>query len=119
MAVVDDIKAELTEALEEIEATTGSVNFLYSAVNYVCTPGVEDYRKELEEQGYLEEYDLTLKREAEAGAYDAVIAAVNHAEYAGYGEAEFRHLLRDGDGTVVDVKGVFRGRTGDLDYWSL
>jgi len=60
MAVVDDIKAELTEALEEIEATTGSVNFLYSAVNYVCTPGVEDYRKELEEQGYLEEYDLTL-----------------------------------------------------------
>ena len=66
-----------------------------------------------------DEYELTLKPEAEAGAYDAVIAAVNHAEYAGYGEAEFRHLLRDGDGTVVDVKGVFRGRTGDLDYWSL
>jgi UDP-N-acetyl-D-glucosamine/UDP-N-acetyl-D-galactosamine dehydrogenase len=66
-----------------------------------------------------QEYELTLKPEAEAGSYDAVIAAVNHAEYAEFGEAEFRNLLRDGKGTVVDVKGVFRGRTGDLDYWSL
>lgn len=60
MAVVDDIKSELTEALEEVEETLGSVNFLYSAVNYVCSPSGEDYRKEMEEQGYLEEYDLTL-----------------------------------------------------------
>jgi UDP-N-acetyl-D-galactosamine dehydrogenase len=65
------------------------------------------------------EYDLELKAAPEEGAYHAVIAAVNHEEYAGYGAEDFRGLLREGRGTVVDVKGVFRGRTGDLDYWSL
>jgi len=60
MATVDDIAGELTGALEEMETHTGSVNFLYASTNYVCTPGVEDYRKEMEEQGYVEEYDLTL-----------------------------------------------------------
>ena len=48
-----------------------------------------------------------------------MIAAVNHDEYAGYDAEDFRGLLQNGHGTVVDVKGVFRGRTGDLDYWSL
>jgi len=67
----------------------------------------------------LEEYELTLKDEAEAGAYDAVIAAVNHEDYVNFEEADFRGLLKGGDGTVVDVKGVFRGKTGTLDYWSL
>jgi len=66
-----------------------------------------------------EEYDLDLKAAPEQGAYHAVIAAVNHQEYAGYDAEDFRGLLKGGHGTVVDVKGVFRGRTGDLDYWSL
>ena len=66
-----------------------------------------------------EEYELTLREAPEAGAYDAIIAAVNHDEYASFTESDFRHLLRQGEGTVVDVKGVFRGKTGDLDYWSL
>ena len=66
-----------------------------------------------------EEYELTLKDEAEAGVYDAVIAAVNHEDYVNFEEADFRGLLKGGDGTVVDVKGLFRGKTGTLDYWSL
>ena len=66
-----------------------------------------------------EEYELTLREAPEAGAYDAIIAAVNHDEYASFTESDFRNLLRQGEGTVVDVKGVFRGKTGDLDYWSL
>ena len=66
-----------------------------------------------------EEYELTLREAPEHGAYDAIIAAVNHDEYVGYTESDFRNLLRGGQGTVVDVKGVFRGKTGDLDYWSL
>ena len=60
MAEVDDIKAELVGALEEIETTLGNVEFLYASVNYVCAPSQEDYRKEMQEQGYVEEYDLTL-----------------------------------------------------------
>ena len=66
-----------------------------------------------------EEYELTLREAPEAGTYNAIIAAVNHDEYASFTESDFRHLLRQGEGTVVDVKGVFRGKTGDLDYWSL
>ena len=66
-----------------------------------------------------EEYELTLKDKAESGAYDAVIAAVNHQDYVNFEEAEFRGLLKGGEGTVIDVKGVFRGKTGTLDYWSL
>ena len=48
-----------------------------------------------------------------------MIAAVNHQEYMTYNESDFRRLLKGGAGTVIDVKGVFRGKTGDLDYWSL
>ncbi len=66
-----------------------------------------------------QEYDLSLSERAESGAYDAIIAAVNHDEYAAFNEGDFKSLLRDGNGTVIDVKGIFRGRTGDLDYWSL
>ena len=66
-----------------------------------------------------EEYELTLKEQAETGAYNAVIAAVNHKDYVNFDEADFRQLLKHGEGTVIDVKGVFRGKTGTLDYWSL
>ena len=65
------------------------------------------------------EYDLDLCEAPEAGAYHAVIMAVNHRQYVGMAEADFRKLLVGGEGSVIDVKGVFRGKTGDLDYWSL
>jgi len=65
------------------------------------------------------EYDLNLCEAPEAGAYHAVILAVNHRQYVGMAEADFRKLLVGGEGSVIDVKGVFRGKTGDLDYWSL
>jgi UDP-N-acetyl-D-galactosamine dehydrogenase len=65
------------------------------------------------------EYDLDMISEAQQGGYHAIIAAVNHAEYASFKANDFRRLLKGGHGTVIDVKGVFRGKTGDLDYWSL
>ena len=65
------------------------------------------------------EYDLNLCEAPEAGAYHAVILAVNHRQYVGMAEADFRKLLVGGEGSVIDVKGVFRGKTGELDYWSL
>ena len=65
------------------------------------------------------EYGLSLKSNPDQGAYDAIVAAVNHDEYGNYGEQDFKRLLKDGSGIIMDVKGVFRGKTGDLDYWSL
>ena len=57
--------------------------------------------------------------EAEQDSYHAIIAAVNHAEYTLFEAKDFQRLLKGAQGTVIDVKGVFRGKTGDLDYWSL
>jgi UDP-N-acetyl-D-galactosamine dehydrogenase len=67
----------------------------------------------------LSEYGITLCTKIESGVYHAVIAAVNHDEYASLTEADFSSMMVDGDGVFVDVKGVFRDRIHKLDYWSL
>lgn len=66
-----------------------------------------------------EEYDLDLIDQPREGHYHAIIMAVNHQEYAAMSEPDFKRLLQGGSGTVVDVKGSYRGKTGDLDCWSL
>jgi UDP-N-acetyl-D-glucosamine/UDP-N-acetyl-D-galactosamine dehydrogenase len=51
--------------------------------------------------------------------YDAIIVAVNHKEYRLLDEAYFRSLLKDGKGVFVDIKGIFRSKITELEYWSL
>lgn len=51
--------------------------------------------------------------------YDAVIIAVNHKAYKEMTESDFCELLKDGKGVFVDVKGIFKGKIEQLDYWSL
>lgn len=51
--------------------------------------------------------------------YDAIILAVNHKEYRNHDEAYFKSLLKDGKGVFVDLKGIYRGKISDLEYWSL
>ena len=51
--------------------------------------------------------------------YDAIIVAVNHKEYKSYTEQDFKNLLKDNKGLFVDVKGIFKGKINDLEYWSL
>ena len=63
------------------------------------------------------EYDLDLI-DAIDGPYDAVIVAVNHAEYAAYSEDDFKAITND-DAFIVDIKGIFRNTIQDLNYWSL
>lgn len=52
------------------------------------------------------------------GKYDAVILAVQHKEYLELNEHYFKSILSD-KGLFVDLKGVFRNKINDLDYWSL
>lgn len=52
------------------------------------------------------------------GKYDAVIVAVNHAEYVDLDEAYF-HSLMGVEGIVVDIKGMYRNTVKKLTYWSL
>jgi UDP-N-acetyl-D-galactosamine dehydrogenase len=51
--------------------------------------------------------------------YDAIIIAVNHKEYKALTESDFKVMLKDGQGVFVDVKGIFKGKIKDLEYWSL
>jgi len=51
--------------------------------------------------------------------YDAIIVAVNHKEYKSLTEDYFKSLLKDGKGVFVDIKGIYRNKIQDLEYWSL
>ena len=51
--------------------------------------------------------------------YDAIIVAVNHKEYKAISENYFKELLKDGKGVFVDIKGIFKNKIKDLEYWSL
>ena len=64
------------------------------------------------------EYGVSLV-ENPGSDYNAVIVAVNHAEYKKLTEADFKRMMRDGNGVLVDIKGLYRGAIEDLEYWSL
>jgi len=64
------------------------------------------------------EYGVPLKAEKDTD-YDAIIVAVNHELYKNMVEADFRALMKDDLGVFVDVKGIFKNKIGNLDYWSL
>lgn len=64
------------------------------------------------------EYGVSLV-DKPANDYDAVIVAVNHKDYKSMSEEDFRELMRDDNGVFVDVKGIFKGKIKNLEYWSL
>jgi UDP-N-acetyl-D-galactosamine dehydrogenase len=66
----------------------------------------------------VHEYGIGLNK-LPGNDYDAIIVAVNHKEYKNYAEADFKHLLKDGNGVFIDVKGIYKGAIKDLEYWSL
>ena len=57
--------------------------------------------------------------EGPSGEYDAVIVAVNHAEYVKMTESDFQSFMPDGKGVLVDIKGIYRDQIKSLEYWSL
>ena len=64
------------------------------------------------------EYGVSLIEKAN-NDYDAIIVAVNHKEYNNMTEMNFKSLLKNGEGIFVDVKGIFKGKIKELEYWSL
>jgi len=50
--------------------------------------------------------------------YDAVIVAVSHDDYASKDESYFKEIC-DEKAILVDLKGIYREKINDLDYWSL
>ncbi|MFA5574132.1 MAG: nucleotide sugar dehydrogenase [Brumimicrobium sp.] len=51
--------------------------------------------------------------------YDAIIVAVNHDQYVNLEESDFQKHLHKKDGLFVDIKGIYRNKMKELDYWSL
>ena len=66
----------------------------------------------------LHEYNFGLHAQPE-GKYDAIIVAVNHKEYVNLPESYFKDLLVDEKGVFVDIKGIYRNKINELEYWSL
>ncbi len=68
------------------------------------------------------EYNIDIDKSWDANAaqheFDAVIIAVSHREYLGLTEADFQKWLRP-NGLIVDVKGIYRKKVGNIDYFSL
>ncbi len=65
----------------------------------------------------MHEYGYGLVEKPE-GKYDAIIVGVNHKEYCDLPESYFQSLM-NGNGLFVDVKGIYRGKIKNLQYWSL
>lgn len=63
------------------------------------------------------EYGFNLVDEV-SGKYDAIVLAVNHAEYVAKDETYYKSLLNEG-GLVFDVKGVMRNGKPSFAYKSL
>ena len=70
-----------------------------------------------EKEEMKEEYGIDLIEEV-TSKYDAVIVAVNHDKYVNLDEAYFKSITTE-NSILVDIKGIYRGKINDLDYWSL
>jgi UDP-N-acetyl-D-galactosamine dehydrogenase len=64
------------------------------------------------------EYGVALVSETR-NDYDAVIVAVNHEDYIKLDEKYFQGILKDNNGVFVDVKGIYKDKMKELEYWSL
>ena len=65
----------------------------------------------------MEEYGFDLVEET-SGLYNTAIVAVNHLDYTLLNEKYFKSILSD-NGLLVDLKGVFRNKINELEYWTL
>ncbi len=64
------------------------------------------------------EYGVSLIQQP-SNNYDAIIVAVNHHAYLDLTETYFKSLFKDGMGVFIDVKGIYKSKIKDLEYWSL
>lgn len=103
---VSDIRnSKVIDIVNELESFTVNVDLMDP---YACSDEMKRaYNKELIKNGEIR------------GDYDAVIVAVNHEEYLNLEEKDFMKYFKDNYGVFVDVKGIYRNKIKDLEYWSL
>jgi UDP-N-acetyl-D-galactosamine dehydrogenase len=64
-----------------------------------------------------EEYGFEMCK-SPSGQYDAIIVAVSHKDYINLPESYFKEYAAD-KCIFVDVKGMYRNKIKELNYWSL
>ncbi|MBD3638422.1 MAG: nucleotide sugar dehydrogenase [Crocinitomicaceae bacterium] len=84
--------------------------------SFACTVDVIDPHADSVE--VYEEYGFEIK-DAPTNDYDAIIVVVNHKEYSSLSEDDFKKMLADDKGIIVDLKGIYKDKIKDTDYWSL
>lgn len=65
----------------------------------------------------MHEYGFELAKDTNK-KYDSVIVAVSHTPYIGLDKNYFNNLLQP-NGLLVDIKGIYRNKLADINYWSL
>ncbi|CAN5504499.1 nucleotide sugar dehydrogenase [soil metagenome] len=83
--------------------------------SYGVSVEVIDPRANSEELHHEYGFGLT---EKPGNDYDAIVVAVHHSEYKPMGEPEFLKMVKS-PAILVDLKGIYRGKIKELNYWSL
>jgi len=91
------------------------VDVINELKSFSCNVEVVDPHAESNE--LWDEYGFKLVDKI-SGIYNSVIVAVNHHEYSILKEDYFKSILSD-KGLLVDLKGIFRNKINQLDYWTL
>ncbi|NLA24550.1 MAG: nucleotide sugar dehydrogenase, partial [Bacteroidales bacterium] len=100
---VSDIRnTRVIDIVEELER----YNVKYDIIDYFA-----------DKDEVKQEYGVDIVDEPN-GKYDAIIVAVNHAEYKDIEEGFFANLLKD-RGLIMDVKGIYRSKIKNIPYWTL
>lgn len=100
--VADIRNSKVVDVIEELKS--------YS-VNVEVTDAYAE-KKEMEH-----EYGIKLVDKIDKD-YDAVIVAVNHKKYLNLDENYFKSIMNENP-ILMDIKGMYRGKFNELEYWSL
>ena len=95
---------------------TKVIDIVTELKSYQMTVDIVDPHASSEEME--REYGVSLLKQP-LNNYDAIIVAVNHQEYLILNEDYFKSLFKDGKGVFIDVKGIYKSKIKDLEYWSL
>jgi UDP-N-acetyl-D-galactosamine dehydrogenase len=91
------------------------VDVINEIKSFSCNVEVVDPHADSEELKLEYGFELVNKP---TGKYNAIIVAVNHHEYTIMSEEDFKSISFE-NGLLVDIKGIYRNKIKELNYWTL
>lgn len=88
--------------------------------DYKCSVDIVDERARKEEVASVYGVELKSMDEIKKNHYNAIIVAVAHDEYKELDEEWFKQYVKEPQNSILaDIKGIYRNKIKELDYWSL